>query len=385
MHFDTLFITLGKKTVFPLLSCVLSLFVYTNFIIFSLSSSLFAQFCGDEILVGDNDTLSSTGDLPSNVWKALQFTARASGTVSCFKVFLKDLPDPPNHLHNLGFALYINDPSALGGCGQPGTPIAYGTIPDYNWSFIGKNQWHDFPLTQTAQITQGDVYWVAFCSDGGHDGWHFGRSGELNPGHAERKRGCNTNSWNDMPDGSDWNIIYPDEDFPCTDNGNYSWYFANGSDITDLDFDGVINELDNCPAIPNGPNRGTCISGIIKKPCLNDSQCDDWPDLGFCSTNQEDTYPPHGNERGDACDCEGDFDCDGDLDGTDSALFKLDFGRSNVNDRCENTNPCNGDLDCDADVDGIDASLFKTDFGRNAFNLPCSTCTLTNWCSYPSN
>ena len=31
--------------------------------------------------------------------------------------------------------------------------------------------------------------------------------------------------------------------------------------------------------------------------------------------DQEDTYPPGGNGIGDACECEGDFDCDGNVDG----------------------------------------------------------------------
>ena len=34
--------------------------------------------------------------------------------------------------------------------------------------------------------------------------------------------------------------------------------------------------------------------------------------------DQEDTYPPRGNGIGDACECEGDFDCDGDVDGWDA-------------------------------------------------------------------
>jgi len=31
---------------------------------------------------------------------------------------------------------------------------------------------------------------------------------------------------------------------------------------------------------------------------------------------------------------------------------------------------CEGNFDCDQDVDGSDASLFKTDFGRSAFSDP---------------
>ena len=50
--------------------------------------------------------------------------------------------------------------------------------------------------------------------------------------------------------------------------------------------------------------------------------------------NQEDLYPPQGNDLGDACDCEGNFDCDQDVDGTDAAIFKEDFGRSKFGNPC---------------------------------------------------
>ena len=84
----------------------------------------------------------------------------------------------------------------------------------------------------------------------------------------------------------------------------------------------------------------------------------------------------------DACACEGDFDCDGDLDGTDAAAFKSDFGRSEYNFPCSNDDPCNGDFDCDGDVDGTDTSLLSSDFGRGPFQNPCPPCDLTIWCAY---
>ena len=49
---------------------------------------------------------------------------------------------------------------------------------------------------------------------------------------------------------------------------------------------------------------------------------------------QEDDYPLGGNGIGEACECEGDFDEDGDCDGTDAATFKADFGRSSFNNPC---------------------------------------------------
>ena len=43
--------------------------------------------------------------------------------------------------------------------------------------------------------------------------------------------------------------------------------------------------------------------------------------------------------------CEGNFDCDQDVDGTDAAVFKADFGRSSFNRPCTPPDPCVGDFD----------------------------------------
>ena len=79
--------------------------------------------------------------------------------------------------------------------------------------------------------------------------------------------------------------------------------------------------------------------------------------------------------------CEGDFDCDGDIDGMDAATFKVDFGRSQFKNPCTNGNPCNGDFDCDGDVDGTEAPAFKQIYGRNFYDNPCSGC-FDNVCEY---
>ena len=57
-------------------------------------------------------------------------------------------------------------------------------------------------------------------------------------------------------------------------------------------------------------------------------------------------------------DCEGDFDLDGDVDGSDLAVFAADFGRTDCSGDCE------GDFDDDGDVDGSDLAVFAADFGR---------------------
>jgi hypothetical protein len=56
--------------------------------------------------------------------------------------------------------------------------------------------------------------------------------------------------------------------------------------------------------------------------------------------------------------CEGDFDNDGDVDGSDLATFAADFGRTDCN------SDCSGDFDGDGDVDGSDLATFAADFGR---------------------
>jgi nitrous oxidase accessory protein NosD len=58
--------------------------------------------------------------------------------------------------------------------------------------------------------------------------------------------------------------------------------------------------------------------------------------------------------------CEGDFDDDGDVDGSDLAVFAADFGRTD----CDTGDPCEGDFDDDGDVDGSDLAVFAADFGR---------------------
>jgi subtilisin len=81
--------------------------------------------------------------------------------------------------------------------------------------------------------------------------------------------------------------------------------------------------------------------------------------------------------------CEGDFDCDGDVDGSDASTFKDHFGRSHLLRPCTDLDPCYGDFDCDGDVDGSDAKIFKEDFGRSQFSTPCPACSWQEWCNYP--
>ncbi len=88
-------------------------------------------------------------------------------------------------------------------------------------------------------------------------------------------------------------------------------------EVDDDDCDGVLNANDNCPEIQNGPMAGTCIAGArynYGRSCMSDVECGT---DGLCSMEQEDLFPAEGNGIGDACECEADFNCDGNVDGGD--------------------------------------------------------------------
>ncbi|MCH7595330.1 MAG: hypothetical protein IID35_02130 [Planctomycetes bacterium] len=84
----------------------------------------------------------------------------------------------------------------------------------------------------------------------------------------------------------------------CNGNGR--------SDVCDPDgdSDGVIDDCDNCPGIPNGAKQGTCIAGDPTKlgqPCQDSSFCDSVSPGGdgVCDNSQIDT---DGDGVGDVCD-----------------------------------------------------------------------------------
>ena len=163
------------------------------------------------------------------------------------------------------------------------------------------------------------------------------------------------------------------------DNTNKDLKFAFTG--VDSDSDGIADDQDNCQNTPNGPCLGTCYTWSEMMPCTTDTDCDGLP--RSCSMNQEDTYPPDGNDIGDACDCECDFNCDGNVDADDVTNFLTDFGRSPFFNPCTNADPCNGDCECDTDVDSADIEKLLEDFGRSPFFNPCPPCVSGDWCSYP--
>ena len=141
-------------------------------------------------------------------------------------------------------------------------------------------------------------------------------------------------------------------------------YCSINQDDTDGDETGDV--CDTCPLDPDNDIDADGLCGDVDN-CPN-----------HYNPAQEDTLPPQGNGIGDACDCEADFDCDGDVDGYDAVLFAESFFRED----CTNENPCKGDFDCDGNVDAEDATLFLEDFGREQNYNPCPACEPGNWCSY---
>jgi len=138
------------------------------------------------------------------------------------------------------------------------------------------------------------------------------------------------------------------------------------SSSIDYDGDGLEDWTDNCPYSYN--------------PFQMDCDSDGTGDI--CDADTVDTYPPNGNNCGNACECEGNFDIDDNVDGSDASAFKRSFGRNSGNRECTNDDPCKGDFLCDGDVDGADVSKFKSDFGRNVGNNPCPSCHTEPWCNY---
>jgi hypothetical protein len=140
------------------------------------------------------------------------------------------------------------------------------------------------------------------------------------------------------------------------------------------DSDGIVAPPDNCPNTSNPDQTNTDTDSY-------GDACDNCPTTP--NQDQIDTYPPQGNNIGDACDCECDFDCSGGVDATDVTAFLGDFGRSTFNNPCTNASPCNGDVNCNGNCDANDVNKFLEDFGRSQFNNPCPACVAGDWCVYP--
>ncbi len=152
---------------------------------------------------------------------------------------------------------------------------------------------------------------------------------------------------------------------------------------TDTDEDGIADQCDNCPAIPNGPALGTCTNGdlaIFGDVCTSDDDCGSTN--AFCSMDQEDF---DSSEGGDACDDDDDNDAltdiweikygdgggwlnpqDPDTDGDGIADGDEDLdegGLLNIGEQVYQTNPYLKDTDGDvwSDLMEVQAGTGPTD------------------------
>jgi hypothetical protein len=156
--------------------------------------------------------------------------------------------------------------------------------------------------------------------------------------------------------------------------------YKNGVMVTEVDGPISLNSTDEVVTIGSSANNEHNWNGTIDEVRISDvARSGGWIQTSYA--NQDD--PVSFAEIGDIeIQCEGNFDCDYDCDGSDAQKFKTDFGRSEFLNPCESGNSCNGDFDCDSDVDGSDARIFKQDFGRSPFFNPCPPCVAGEWCSY---
>jgi len=156
--------------------------------------------------------------------------------------------------------------------------------------------------------------------------------------------------------------------------------YRNGTLVTEADGPVALNLSGEIVTIGSSSNDEHNWHGTIDEVRIsNVSRSGGWIQTSYNNQNDPVSFAAMGDIE---IQCEGNFDCDYDCDGSDALQFKRDFGRSLFLNPCGSGNPCNGDFDCDEDVDGSDAQIFKQDFGRSPFSTPCPPCVDGAWCSY---
>ena len=159
--------------------------------------------------------------------------------------------------------------------------------------------------------------------------------------------------------------------------------YKNGDLVTEVDGPGFLQSNTETVTIGASDDSDHFWNGTIDEVRISDvARSGGW--IKTSHNNQDDPASFFVAPMGDLEDlCEGNFDCDEDVDGSDARDFKRYFGRSpSGGNPCTNVDTCKGDFDCDGDVDGSDALAFKLDFGRSTYSNPCPPCVEGECCSY---
>jgi hypothetical protein len=148
-----------------------------------------------------------------------------------------------------------------------------------------------------------------------------------------------------------------DEGFPDADGDGV----ADCAGDDDIDGDGVLNHLDNCPAVPNGEQVDLDGDGVGDL-CDPDADGDSIPDgqdncLGLANTLQGDV---DGDGQGDACD--DDIDGDGEANEADNCPLvanpeQTDTDGDGTGDACEDDSDGDGAVDA-FDCAPLDGAIF---------------------------
>jgi hypothetical protein len=124
---------------------------------------------------------------------------------------------------------------------------------------------------------------------------------------------------------------------------------------------------DNCPSIPNGPHRGTCVKDV--GGVLTNTGVICYPGGTECATGQTCQLTQgdmNSNGIGDACECYADFNNSGKVNLTDLTKLKSEFGRTN----CTSDPVCIADANDDNKVNLTDLGLLKSEFGKTNCPIP---------------
>lgn len=130
-------------------------------------------------------------------------------------------------------------------------------------------------------------------------------------------------------------------------------------DVCDVDDDndGVIDGVDSCPNHPNGEFLGTCVTesgGLVIGTGVWCAIDDDCGEVGYCQKNQDDC---NSNGTGDVCECYADINGDTKVNLADLVIMKGEFLR----DDCA-INSCCADCNLDHQVNLLDLMIIKTQF-----------------------